>query len=399
MEIVEAFPGKVYGVFFFKDKMFVHSGHSLYTMNYDVLERDNGERYVKVREGTKSLQYDNLEEHESVGFTYGDTWFFKDGKNYYKFEGTGPLTHVTPYVPTTSVSKAAAEEAAESGGVVLQDVNLLTGERINTFRGDGVNKVFQLDAYPLDDDLVPSVTVDGEKLNVNGGFSFERATGVVTISTPPAAPASGDNVAIRFSKTVPGYADRILKCTMIQVFDNRVFFSGNPDFPNAVFHSSLDDPTYCSDKDEYDEGIGEATVKGLVAGNNALWVFREPSDENAAIFYHVPQMADNYGKIYPNSNSSVSTGCVGKAINFGDDIVFFSDRGMEGISGDITTEQVLGHRSTLVDRKMITEKEYKQMLLAEWEGYLLVFIGNKCFLADSRAMFTNDTHIEYDWFY
>jgi hypothetical protein len=39
------------------------------------------------------------------------------------------------------------------------------------------------------------------------------------------------------------------------------------------------------------------------------------------------------------------------------------------------------------------------MVLAEWEGYLLVFIGNHVYLADSRAMFTNENHSEYEWFY
>ena len=38
------------------------------------------------------------------------------------------------------------------------------------------------------------------------------------------------------------------------------------------------------------------------------------------------------------------------------------------------------------------------MVLAEWEGYLFVFIGNKAYLADSRAVFTNENHIEYEWF-
>jgi hypothetical protein len=110
-------------------------------------------------------------------------------------------------------------------------------------------------------------------------------------------------------------------------------------------------------------------------------------------------MDNDYGKIYPSIHSSVATGCIGKAINFNDDIVFFSDRGMEGISGDITTEQVLAHRSSLVDRKLITEDGYKDMVLEEWEGYLLVFIGQNVYLADSRTAFTNEDHIEYDWFY
>jgi YHS domain-containing protein len=90
---------------------------------------------------------------------------------------------------------------------------------------------------------------------------------------------------------------------------------------------------------------------------------------------------------------------VGAAINFNDDIVFFSERGMEGISGDVTTEQVVAHRSTLVDRKMIAEHDYKDMILAEWDGYLFVFIGKHAYLADSRAMFTNENHYEYEWFY
>jgi hypothetical protein len=71
---------------------------------------------------------------------------------------------------------------------------------------------------------------------------------------------------------------------------------------------------------------------------------------------------------------------------------------MEGISSDITTEQVISHRSSLVDRLMTAEPDYKNMLLEEWEGYLLVFIGKKVYLADSRAMFSNENHGEYEWF-
>ena len=130
-----------------------------------------------------------------------------------------------------------------------------------------------------------------------------------------------------------------------------------------------------------------------------MWVFREPSQSNTTVFYHTPSIDSQYGKVYPNTHSSVSTGCVGRAINFNDDIVFFSDRGMEGISGDITTEQVLAHRSTMADRKMIAEKNYKNMILAEWEGYLVVIIDDKAYLADSRALFTNESHKEYEWFY
>jgi hypothetical protein len=186
---------------------------------------------------------------------------------------------------------------------------------------------------------------------------------------------------------------------MLQVFDNRVFFSGNPDYPNVIFHCALNNPRYCSDLDYYNEGLDLAKVKGLVAGNNALWIFKEPSQANTTIFYHQPTMDSAYGKIYPSTHSSISTGCIGKAINFNDDIIFFSERGMEAINGEITTEQVVSHRSTLIDRKLIAEADYQNMILEEYDGYLFVFIGNKVYLADSRAMFVNENHNEYEWFY
>ena len=59
----------------------------------------------------------------------------------------------------------------------------------------------------------------------------------------------------------------------------------------------------------------------------------------------------------------------------------------------------MAHRSSLVDRKMISEPDYRDMLLAEWEGYLLIFIGNKVYLADSRTAFANENHIEYEFYY
>jgi hypothetical protein len=258
--------------------------------------------------------------------------------------------------------------------------------------------VYVLDAMNLDEDFKPIVKVD-DKVVTN--YTVDYKKGRITFNTVPSAPLTDgqDNVSVEFSKTISVYRNSILNCTLLQVFDNRVFFSGNKDYPNTVWHCSLNDPSYCSDYDYYREGMDEAQVKGLVAGNNALWVFREPSEANTNVFYHTPTIDYEYGKIYPSSHSSITIGCVGKAINFNDDILFFSARGMEGISGDITTEQVAAHRSTLVDRKMISDADYENMVLDEWEGYLFVFIGNKVFLADSRATFTNENHYEYEWFY
>jgi hypothetical protein len=303
---------------------------------------------------------------------------------------------VVGYIPTTTIARKPM-----GGGTTYEDVNMLSPYRKNSFLADGASFSFFLDMINIDTDYVPVVTVN-DVVVATSTYTVNYAEGSITFkNTPPDAPLTDgqDNVVIQFKKSVPKYTECIEKCTMLQVFDNRVFFSGNPEFPNMVWNSSLNDPSYVSDLDYYKEGMDAAAVKGLVAGNNALWVFREPSDANTTVFYHTPSLDDDYGKVYPSSHSSITIGCIGSAVNFNDDIVFFSERGMEGISGDVTTEQAVAHRSSLVDRKMIAEADYKNMVLAEWKGYLLVFIGNSVYLADSRSMFQNETHLEYEWFY
>lgn len=366
----------VYGIFFFKDEMIVHCGSKLYT----------------ITGNTSKEIYSGLNKEKSCGFAYGNDWYFKDGKHYLKYDGT-TISTVKGYVPTTSIGRSPA-----GGGTAFEPVNMLTGWRINTFLADGKSAEYMLDSTEIDKDQNVVVKVNDQVVK---NYTVDHAAGKIVFTSAPSEPLTDgqDNVSVEFCKTVDGYRNVILGCRLAQIFDNRVFFSGNPEFPSNLWHCSLDDPSYCSDLDYYTEGKDEAAIRGMVAGNNALWVFREPSDANTTVFYHTPTLDSDYGKIYPSSHSSVTTGCIGTAINFHDDIVFFSDRGAEGVSGDITTEQVVAHRSSLVDRLLTEEEHYRDMVLAEWEGYLLVCIGEHIYLADSRAVFTNEDHIEYEWFY
>lgn len=376
MELLQAIAGPVYGIWFYKDRMLVHADCTLYA----------------IADGVADVICEDVNPANSNGFIYEDVFYFMDQDRYFQYDGT-EFKEVEGYVPTTSIGRAP-----EGGGEIYQEANMLTGRRINTFLGDNASFDFYLDAEDIDEDFAPIVKINGEVVD---GYTVDYAKGMISFTKAPDNPGTDgqDNVSVEFRKTVPEYRDSICKCSLLQVFDNRVFVSGNPGFPNVVWHCSLNNPAYFSDMDYYREGMDQAQVKGMVAGNNALWVFREPSEANTNVFYHTPALDDEYGKIYPSNHSSVTIGCVGKAINFNDDIVFFSGRGMEGISGDVTTEQMAAHRSSMVDRKMIAEQAYKDMILEEWDGYLFVFIGNKAYLADSRAVFTNENHAEYEWFY
>ncbi len=377
IELVATYDNTIFGLFFYKvgntEMKLVHCGTTLY----------------KEVNGVRETLYTGLNPKRSNAFIYNNIWYFKDGINYLEYNGE-TIGEVVGYIPTTSISRSP-----NGGGTIYEDVNMLTGIRKNTFVADGKSTEYYLDAKPIDTDFVPIVIVNDE---LTTDYTVDYTNGKITFNTAPTEPLTTgqDNVSIQFRKTVNGYRERINKCTLLQVFDNRVFFSGNQDYPNTVWHCSLNDPSYCSDLDYYNEGLDLSPVTGMVAGNNALWVFKEPSQANTTVFYHNPVIDNDYGKIYPSTHSSISTGCIGGAINFNDDICFFSERGMEAINGDVTTEQVLAHRSSLIDSKLLAETNYKDMILEEWEGYLLVIIDNKVYLADSRG---NESSMKYEWFY
>lgn len=384
IELVESYDNTIFGRFSYKvgnTKMqIIHCGTKLY----------------KVVNGEKTELFTGMKPSRSQSFVYNNIFYIKDGINYLKYDGEEiKSVEDGAYIPATSIARKP-----QGGGSIYEDVNMLSSYRKNTFVADGESTVYHLDAKNLDGES-PIVKVNGIGLVPLSDYDYDLVEGTVTFATAPMPPLTDGqaNVEISFKKTVNGYADRIKKCTILTVFDNRVFFSGNQDYPNTVWHSSLNDPSYCSDLDYYNEGLDLSPVKSMIAGNNALWVLKEPSQANTTVFYHNPVIDSEYGKIYPSTHSSISTGCIASGINFNDDIVFFSDRGMEAINGDVTTEQVVAHRSSLIDAKLLNETNYKNMILEEWEGYLLIIIDNKIYLADSRKMFTNETHAEYEFFY
>jgi hypothetical protein len=346
IELVKEFADTITGLFFYtyhdgSSHMVVHSGTKLY---------DNG-----------NVIYSKMAQNKSQYFVYNNLLYIKDGASYLVYDGKA-VKEVEGYIPTTSIGRSAA-----GGGTIYQDVNLLTGIRKNSFVGDGTSKDYFVDVESFDTDYKVRVWVNDKELTT--GFTVAASTGKVTFTTAPSEPGTvgQDNVIIQFRKTVSGYRDKIDKCTLLEVFDNRVFFAGNPDYPNMLWHCSLEDPTYCSDLDYYPEGMDNSNIKALISGNNALWVMKEPSQTNTTIFYHTPTIDDELGKVYPSTHSSISTGCVSTGTNFNDDIVFFSERGLEGISGDVTTEQVIAHRSTCVDSKLLNERNYTELILEEWE--------------------------------
>ena len=380
---------QIYRIVFHKDKPVVITNYGLYTTDYEG-------NFGMLQ---KSAEFHNIK----FTFEFGDCLYIADqiyiednvlDYKYYKYDGS-EVVEVDPYIPTTSIGRTPMGE-----GTPHEDINILTNKRINTFTPDGESREYHLDTPQGIISLSTKVTdiTTGRVYTSGRDYTVDYTKGTITFEMAPLK-AQQDNIRVEFLANESDKKDAILSCGVAQIFDNRVFLGGSIENPNRIWYSKLNAPNYFSDLDYVDDGMDSAKIKGIVPGNNAFWVFREPSDQNTNIFYHVPSIDDDYGKIYPSSHSSVSIGCIGGAINFNDDVVFFSPNGMEGISADITSEQFASHRSSVVDRLMTSHKDYKNMILEEWNGYLLVIMGTDVYLADSRAVYQNESHMEYEWYY
>ena len=202
-----------------------------------------------------------------------------------------------------------------------------------------------------------------------------------------------------FEKTVADHIGRIERCNLLTFFDNRIFVSGNPNYPNNIFWTELTDARYFGDLNYANEGNDLEPVKAMVTSNNALWVFKKNNQANTTAFYHTPTIDKDFGKVYPTSNSNIATGCVSTGINFNDDVVFFSNNGLEAVTGNILSENLLSHRSSLVDNRLLNEVGYEDMQICEYQNYLLCLVNNKIYLADSRQKFQyNNTEWQYEWY-
>ena len=219
---------KINGIYIYSlTKAIIHGGTTLYEWNNFPSEPANLVTLCS-----------NMNNRRSCFNKLNDKLYINDGKNYMVYDGTNlKKVKENAFTPTTTVGRKAG---GKGGGEILQDINLLQPKRINSFVGDGTSKDYYLDAQNIDEAEVV-IKVNDNVMVENTDFKVDRLNGKVTFNNAPSSPllAGQDNVFITFAKTIEGYEDRISKCSKAILFDNRLFFTGNIDYPNTIFYSKL----------------------------------------------------------------------------------------------------------------------------------------------------------------
>lgn len=386
----------------------------------DVLELE----YYEGVLGSADILFSTMNERKSESFICNNLLYLIDGKNFLVYDGT-TLKNVksVAYVPTTYKDIVPDTDNADTGWYNEQR-NFLTPKFKHTFVATGTATEFCMNENALDS--IVSVKVYGVETT---DYTADLANGKITFNTAPQKPEETETedggvypqgyagieiTASKVWKSIDGVkqetdiADIITGCTLCTTYDNRVFFSGNPDYHNLLFWCKLSnvsgraDPTYWGVQDFQPDGVGHAPITGLMCVSDTLMVLKADTQQDSAIYFHAGQNTNDnvQPRIYPSVQGLSGLGCVGACCNFLDDPIFISRLGVEGVSQlKIASERANEHRSRLIDAKLVNT-DLSKVSLEEWGGYLCVLTDGKIFLADSRQRYQDTSgSMEYEWYY
>ena len=263
----------------------------------------------------------------------------------------------------------------------------------------------------------------------------ETKNGRVILFEDYISPIEGsNNITVKFPCYVPKNADRINKCRFGILFGNnnaknRLFLSGNPDFPNCDWHSGQVDVNYLEDESMISGNFGyfedtsycyygetdNAVIGYDIVSNDKLMVLKSKSDKETTIYFRTPILVsaiDGAGNsmtgidgeaLYQEEfsltkgNNSVA-GVSPKAIaNFNGDSLFISEDksvlglDLTGIIGD--NQRYANSRSYYIDTEL---KRLDLSGASLWTNnkYLFLMLKDKMFITHFETKHDN----QYEWF-
>lgn len=390
-----------------KKIIFVHAETSLYKWD---METDTTEAFDGIM----------LANTTSKGFTFNNRFYLLDGNDYYYYDpdtdAFGSVVNTVSYVPTVYKDLPGGERIDSAiSEYEYEQRNLLHNTYRHTYVSDGETSRYPLYApFNLNE---PTVKVNGsvQKKNEDYILASHPLSGTVSIDFKeghiPTPEGDGEYPDIEVIYTDEGdttYPDTIRKCTLVALFDKRVFLSGNPDYPNHVFWCGIsnttgyEDPTYFGELNYVIDGVENAPITGLIPVADSLAVLKNHAKQDGSVYFHVRQETDeNIAPVtYPSQQGLGGYGCLGACVNFLDDPIFISSLGVEAIGQlSVRLERAIEHRSTLIDSKL-TSLDLSHAQLAEWNGYLILLVDGCIFMADSRQVYTSARgNMEYEWYY
>ena len=332
-------------------------------------------RFTDVADTEPVSLLTGLADRKSRGiFLLGRIWIVT-GADFICCDGTSAwrVTAGDCYVPTISITREP-----DGGGHMLEDVNLLTPLRRESFQTDGEAVSFRLSAT-VDENTVTRVWVWGEETE-----NFTVSGDTVTLPTPPAAPTLGseDGLLVEYSHAVEGHAALLEHCSIIGSFgvsgDDRLFLSGNPDYPNRDWMSAFREPTYFPDMGYSVLGSEATEIMGYLRAGSEQAIIKSDNGTESTVYLRSGSIGEDGSAVFTTRPAMSGVGAVSRGgfSALPDDPLFLSGTGLFAISpADVSGSRVTQNRSYFLNARL-TGETLDQAEAVAWKGLLLLSIGN-----------------------
>jgi hypothetical protein len=312
--------------------------------------------------------YSGLQNQAIHFFMTNGKCYILDGVNYLVYDGT-TVSAVTPYVPTIQMSKPPP-----GGGSAYEDFNLLGNKFKDSFSGTGTATVYQLSLTGLDSTTVTATIGTTTTINEGSGLTVDRTNGKVTFTT---APVSGtNNVIITAGKTVSGYPEKIKNGSFTIGFgganDTRTFLAGNPNMPEYVYRSGLQEPAYWPEN-----AYHKFAEKVMGFSKQYDYLVVERLNGKHQLMYNM----DSTGNVtFPSKPINDEVGTVArKSIQIinNNPVSLFKDGVYAITATNVKDERNVIHISQNIDRKLLLETGLDQAISIDFDKkYWLALNGN-----------------------
>ena len=368
------------------------------------LRASNSKDFTKV--------YNNANQHLSKSWQFNKMLYILDGKDIYSYtigdETVTPIGEDNGYIPTLTIAKEPS-----GGGISYESLNMLQPGFYEYFQGKASITNFHLSFGNLD-----STPVKAWVLNMAGGwdektegshFTVNRGTGEVQFfSAPGVSPITGeDNVKILAYRTFPGYRERITNCTNGTLFgvggaEDRLFLTGNPDYPNWDFYSEQYNPTYFPDTGYSALGSEQSAIVGYAIVNNYLAAFKDGFDTSQSVFIREGDLIVDENDVSQPAFKLINTlqghGVIAPYA-FGyltQEPLFLTKSGIYAITAqDITGEKYSQNRSFYLNGKLTEEDNLENAVATVFNDMYVLAVNDQLYILDGLQATRTDRSEPY----
>lgn len=340
--------------------------------------------------------WSGMKNEKSTAQTVGDKLYIFDGEEPVVCDGEDAWAVADEaYIPTVFISKDPS-----GGGTAYEDINLLSSRFTDSFLVTEENSAvteFQLSFAELS-----YAKVKAQVLDENGiwqdkiedvDFTVDRTTGAVTFGTAPGkSPVTGeDNVKITASKWFEDYFERVAHCNQSVAYNsagtqNRIFVSGNSDYPNMDFWCQAGNPDYFPDLNYMSIGEGKCRIVGYSIIEGLLATHITPSYDGRSIILRSYRIDEDDRATFPITGVLQGEEAIAPRsfVYMETEPLFITRRGVYALTAaDIDGRMYTQNRSYFINKALTSSVRLANAECAKFQQYYVISLDGNLYFLDT----------------